>query len=249
MLVPVATINSDGQSWVMSERERERETKPKKKILLIFYFCFGVFRAQINISPRKISPIDQSSREKQRQTVLHELVHVLGFEPDLFTTFRKRESGEPYAASELYVSEQLWSNVTALAKSVRKVRLPRVLAAAREQYACATLTGLELEEFGGPGTAGSHWEKRVVLDELMAPTITQSSVLSSLTLALLDDSGWYTVDYRMAQLLTWGRKKGCEFVNNRCDTVSVCVCYVFYCFYKKKKQKTKNKKQKKQKNK
>lgn len=39
--------------------------------------------------------------------------------------------------------------------------------AARDQFGCATLNGAELENDGGSGTAGSHWEERVFLGELM----------------------------------------------------------------------------------
>ena len=41
-------------------------------------------------------------------------------------------------------------------------------------------------------------------------------VLSSLTLALLEDSGWYSVDYSAAEPLEWGRGKGCDFINQGC---------------------------------
>ena len=33
---------------------------------------------------------------------------------------------------------------------------------ARAQFGCDNITGVELENFGGEGTAGSHWEQRVV---------------------------------------------------------------------------------------
>lgn len=43
---------------------------------------------------------------------------------------------------------------------VKKIVTPTVVAKAREHFQCPTLNGAELEDEGGPGTAGSHWESR-----------------------------------------------------------------------------------------
>jgi hypothetical protein len=32
----------------------------------------------------------------------------------------------------------------------------------RNHYNCSTLNGVELEDYGGGGTAGAHWEQRVM---------------------------------------------------------------------------------------
>jgi hypothetical protein len=40
--------------------------------------------------------------------------------------------------------------------------------------------------------------------------------LSGLTLALLQDSGWYTVDTTFAETSNYGYKKGCSFVLDAC---------------------------------
>lgn len=40
--------------------------------------------------------------------------------------------------------------------------------------------------------------------------------LSALTLALLEDSGWYQVDYSKAEPLPFGKNKTCPFVNSNC---------------------------------
>ena len=65
----------------------------------------------------------------------------------------------------------------------------------------------------------------------MTGTYTQESVISNLTLALLEDSGyeisseqsvatylyrWYDVSYEYGKPLLWGRHLGCEFVQTSC---------------------------------
>jgi hypothetical protein len=46
-------------------------------------------------------------------------------------------------------------------RNVTTVVTPRVKSAAQVQLGCNTLPGAELEDDGGDGTAGSHWEQRL----------------------------------------------------------------------------------------
>jgi len=50
----------------------------------------------------------------------------------------------------------------------------------------------------------------------MTATIEYSSRLSKLTLAMLEATGWYEVDYSMADQFYWGEGKGCSFVTGPC---------------------------------
>ena len=69
---------------------------------------------------------------------------------------------------------------------------PRVVRAVREHFACPTLEGAELEDQGGDGTAFTHWEKRIFQNEAMTGTVhTAQPAYSMITLALMEDSGWY----------------------------------------------------------
>ncbi|GJR95795.1 RNA-directed DNA polymerase, eukaryota [Tanacetum coccineum] len=52
-------------------------------------------------------------------------------------------------------------------------------------------SGLELEDGGGRGTSGSHRKKRLLRNEIMMGSIDTRSVVSKMTLALLEDSRWY----------------------------------------------------------
>ena len=53
---------------------------------------------------------------------------------------------------------------------------------------------------GGDGTAGNHWESKVFKGELMdgmsgAPN--ERAVFSAITLALIDDTGWYNANWNL----------------------------------------------------
>jgi hypothetical protein len=50
---------------------------------------------------------------------------------------------------------------------------------------------------------------------------------SGLTLALLEDSGWYHVNYSAADPLAWGLGQGCDFVNKSCASWSADLGYVW----------------------
>ena len=64
---------------------------------------------------------------------------------------------------------------------------------------------------------GSHWEKRLLMNEIMTGSVDTRSVVSPMTLALLEDSGWYRANMSMAEQLDWGKNQGVEFVTNPCN--------------------------------
>ena len=51
----------------------------------------------------------------------------------------------------------------------------------------------------------------------MTGTYTQQPLVSRITLALMEDTGWFSVDYSQAEPLLWGKDLGCEFVENSCN--------------------------------
>ncbi|MBZ3874836.1 Leishmanolysin-like peptidase [Sciurus carolinensis] len=93
---------------------------------------------------------------------------------------------------------------------------PRVVDEARKHFNCPILEGMELENQGGMGTELNHWEKRLLENEAMTGSHTQNRVLSRITLALMEDTGWYKANYSMAEKLDWGRGMGCDFVRKSC---------------------------------
>lgn len=55
------------------------------------------------------------------------------------------------------------------------------------------------------------------MNEIMTGSVDTRSVVSKMTLALLEDSGWYEANYSMADRLDWGRNQGTDFVTSPCD--------------------------------
>jgi len=96
------------------------------------------------------------------------------------------------------------------------LKTPKLVQAAKTYYNCDTIKGVELEHFGGPGSAFSHWSKRALNTEYMIADSYGENYVSNITLSLMEDTGWYRVNYDNAQSILWGRDKGCEFLENKC---------------------------------
>ncbi|CAF3448418.1 unnamed protein product, partial [Rotaria socialis] len=194
----------------------------------------------INVCPRRLRG-DHNSIDFDRlvSTIKHEILHTLVFSSGLFAFFRD-SNGDPfterdpatrwpkiydeklqvYTPSDKVLQQVVRKNWKTRSGTIDKITTmlvtPKVKAIVREHFGCPTLEGAELENQGSVGTALTHWEKRLFEHEIMTGTYTQESVISNLTLALLEDSGWYDVSYAFGKPLLWGRNLGCDFVKTSC---------------------------------
>ncbi|KAJ6813620.1 uncharacterized protein M6B38_142360 [Iris pallida] len=163
----------------------------------------------VNVAPRHLTA---EAETLLSATLIHEVMHVLGFDPHAFAHFRDERKRRRSQVTMQVMDEKLGRMVT-------RVVLPRVVMHSRYHYGAFSenFTGLELEDGGGRGTSGSHWEKRLLMNEIMTGSVDTRSVVSKMTLALLEDSGWYQANYSMADRLDWGRNQGTEFVTSPCN--------------------------------
>jgi Leishmanolysin len=175
-------------------------------------------------------------RLSQLEVTLHELTHVLGFSTNLLPLFRD-ESGVPYTDRQIggapvesvrqcvngtNVTDMNPSEATVQLKQLSDGRFeqyivtPRVQTIARNHFNCQTLLGGRLQE--DENCFGSHWHERHHFSDLLGPVVNAGSAnsLSLLTLALLDDTGWYQVDYRGGVQPAFGIGAGCGFVTEAC---------------------------------
>ncbi|XP_070978112.1 ciliated left-right organizer metallopeptidase [Oncorhynchus clarkii lewisi] len=130
------------------------------------------------------------------QTVIHELFHALGFSKELFSTWRdcsytQHETGQV------------------------RIYTQSVIRALQEHLSSTD------PDLGGPlenldvGSSGlsSHWESRVLQGSIMAAALGDPAVVrvDPVTLAALQDTGWYSVNHSRAQGLVWGKGEGAMF--------------------------------------
>jgi hypothetical protein len=138
------------------------------------------------------------------EVFLHELTHALGFLEDMFQYY-------PGGYSKTIGSKEIRG-------TIRPIMItPKVLEHAKKYFNCNNIDGVELEDQGGRGSSVSHWEQRILLGEYMGAVIYQEEmVISEFTLAALEDSGWYKVNYYTGGLMRFGKNKGCKFLENLC---------------------------------
>lgn len=116
------------------------------------------------------------------------------------------------------------------------IKSPKVLALGKDHFKCDTLEGVPAEDDSSSGSPGSHWEKVVLGNEIMVPTAT-NKVISKFSLKLLEDSGWYQVDYNMGEPFLWGIRAGCDIIKgdcningNKCAKIGEKGCFYDYTF-------------------
>ena len=133
-------------------------------------------------------------------TLIHEMTHVLGFVGEFldknFNIIRSRR--DKHGIYRQYITSS------------------KVIQVARKYFNCPTIDGVELENYGDDGTAGSHWESRILLGDYMNGVAYPEEVISEFTLALLEDIGFYKPYYYTGGLMRFGKHKGCDFVYDKC---------------------------------
>lgn len=80
---------------------------------------------------------------------IHEVTHSLVFSPNYFNNFL------------------LDKNPVVIEKGKSYVVAPSVLKIGQQHFGCPFLKRLPLEDEGGEGTYGTHWERKVFGNELM----------------------------------------------------------------------------------
>jgi len=82
---------------------------------------------------------------------------------------------------------------------------PNLLAYARKFYGCDSWYVVPLENDGGDGTAGSHFEITLYFNEVMTGNNKlPDSTFSAFTWSVLADSGWYGIDLKNADVFSAG---------------------------------------------
>lgn len=151
-------------------------------------------------------------------TAIHEACHALGFSSPFFSSYGYvNESG--YRKTGGTTSDY----DSTLGKTTTKMISPRVVAAAKAYFNCSTITGVEIEDQGGAGTQGVHWEKRILNQEFIAGVLsTSATYVSTFTLAYFEDTGFFTANYEYAQdgAMLWYKNKGCTVLKEKCNSVA-----------------------------
>jgi hypothetical protein len=83
------------------------------------------------------------------------------------------------------------------------------------------MEGVPVEDNGMTGTIYTHWEKHMFVNELMTGYSGVNESISNFSLKLLEDSGWYEVNYDMAEPFFWAKGSGCKILKGDCGLKGV----------------------------
>jgi hypothetical protein len=82
--------------------------------------------------------------------------------------FKCNSQFNEYATSNTIVTDVPAAPGTQVVNNKQKyLKTPTLLEVGRQFFGCATLPGIPLEDDGGEGSAGSHWEMRALVSEFM----------------------------------------------------------------------------------
>ena len=130
--------------------------------------------------------------------LLHEISHILGFSRFVFQNLN-------FIYSETVNGEEIFY-----------INSTKVIEKAKIHFNCENIKGVALENQGGDGSAGSHWEARYMLGDYMISTDYPEVVISDITLAYFEDTGFYKVNYYSGGLFRFGKNQGCAFLEEKC---------------------------------
>jgi len=167
---------------------------------------------------------------------IHEAAHVFGMSSNSYRYFWDPETGKPRTDRNFKST-----TITCVDDVQRTLILPdentmrffqadsgkrhasivteKVRTVARNQFNCQSLEGAQLENqpTGSSSCTGDHWDERLFYPESLSGVISPTAnILSPLTLALMEDSGWYEANYASSHVSPWGHNAKCDFVDKPC---------------------------------
>ena len=133
----------------------------------------------------------------------------VGFTVDLFRLFQSCEPANCPPHRVIRIQSDL--------REQHRLISPTLSMLLKEHFACHQH---HQSDFGAllqttpDSSYSSHWDPIFLQGSIMTPAIDKLAYLSLLdpfTLAVLQDTGWYSVDLSLADPYLWGKGKGCDF--------------------------------------
>jgi len=178
----------------------------------------------------------ESVTEDNVDVAVHEAAHVLGMSSNSYRFFWDPETGiertaRPFDYKDVVCVDGVERSlilpddntmkffIATSGQRYASIVTPKVATVARNQFNCQQLGGAQLENqpTGENSCTGDHWDERMYYPEALSGVISPTTnVLSPLTLALMEDSGWYRANYTRSHVSPWGHGVGCDFVSSPC---------------------------------
>lgn len=119
--------------------------------------------------------MDGSQFEKNINIATHEILHIMGFNSNLYSSFTKVDEN-PF--SFIDTDKKLY------------VRGKNIIEKAKSHFNCPTIDKFPMEDESSSGSDKHHFEFRILGTDIMNGSAKKTSNFSYFTLAFLADSGW-----------------------------------------------------------
>jgi len=174
--------------------------------------------------------------EDNTDVLKHETAHILGHSSNSYRFFwdsvtGKERTPRPFESRTVTCVDDVERSLILPGEDTMKffeakngqryaaIVTPKVRAMARNQFDCQSLPGAKLENqpTGDESCTGDHWDEHDYYPEALSGVISPTTnIMSHMTLALFEDSGWYRANYTQGRMNPWGLGAGCEFVDEMC---------------------------------
>ena len=146
---------------------------------------------------------------------LHQITHILGFSKSVLEKRNQYITIKNEIINRIDISDAQ-KNFTKKVISGENIR--RII---KNYFKCDKITGIELEDYISSECGENyHWESRILFGDYMTGLInSQEQVISEFTLALLEDTQYYQVNYFTGGLMRFGMNQNCSFFEKDCNSV------------------------------
>jgi Leishmanolysin len=152
--------------------------------------------------------INESANEMVFTTILHEMIHTLGFSSSYLGYFYDRENKISRKYSDVVESS--------LDYPIR-IKSPLLKSWVNEHLVCNEDLSVPLENVASEGSMGSHFEASILGNELMNPSAFYNTQYTGAITAYIDSMGFFKSKLpkdKMDETLVWGYKAGCDVLRD-----------------------------------
>jgi hypothetical protein len=193
----IISSTEDTENWVASAGSCYLSSTTKRPLITRMLFNMVYTKATTDVL----------IHEKNMYLTMHEMMHALGFTGSSFKNFIDA-NGKTLTGHIKTVSSN-GSNRTVLS-------VEPLISKLRSHFLCSSLLGAYMEDDGGAGTEGSHFERRHFSYETMTSGVIHGRRISEFSLGVLEASGWYMPNYTYAEPYYFGKGEGCNFLFQDC---------------------------------
>ena len=162
----------------------------------------------VYVNTRNLNFISDSRVETVFGTILHEIIHTMGFTSFYLQGFYDRQAK---------ISRPIADVVESSTDYPIRIKTPQLKTWVNNHLDCNEDLSVPLENIESAGSGGSHFETFVMGNEMLNPSTFYNTVYTGATTAYIESMGFFKVKLpktKMDETLAWGYKAGCNVLKD-----------------------------------